>query len=432
MRLPSLRDYLPATSAGRTFAVTSLVNAIGTGLYLTGATVFFIRSVGLSAGQVGLGLAVSGAVGFFATVPIGALADRVGEQRTLVALYVWRAAWFAALAFVHDMAGFTVVSSCLAAAEAATQPMTQAVATATTDPSDRTRTMAIVRTVRNIGFSAGALLAAPLLAANSKPAYQGMMLATALAFLLSAALLRTLRLPRHGGAQRKIGPLAAMKGFRDWRYLWLSGLNGVISLHATLLSVALPLWALQATRVSAGFVPMLILANTVLSIVLQVPLSRIAEREGGALRALRYGGFALAACSVVLATAGAPSSALEGGALLLLACVLLTLGEMWQSVGGWDLSDEFAPADSKGVYLSVFSLGNTGQRIVGPALVTGGVIAAGWAGWLALAAVFVVASVLVTPATRALERAKADSRRSTSQEPVAAVPPTVHAERQNA
>ncbi|WP_260610601.1 MFS transporter [Streptomyces sp. WAC06614] len=403
-RRVSLSDYVPATAAGRTFALTTLINAVGTGLFLAGSTVFFIRSVGLSAAQIGAGLAVSGIVGFLATVPIGALSDRIGARRTLVGLQLWRAVFFVALAFVHGPLGFTVVASCLAAAEGATMPMTQAVAADTTEESDRTRTMAIVRTVRNIGFSLGALLAAPLLSAESVWAYRGIVLGTAAAFVASALMLALLKLARRSAAQRKLGPLTALKGFRDWRYLTLAGLNGVLNLHTTVLSVGLPLWVVQATGVPAGFVPVLVLVNTVLSIVLQVPVSKGAERPGGAARALRLGGIALAGCTLALAVAGAGPSPLAAGALLLVACVALTFGEMWQAVGGWDLSYAFAPEDRRGIYLSVFSLGNTGQRIVGPALVTGVVIAAGPAGWIGLGALFCLAAAAVTPVTRALER----------------------------
>ncbi|MYS18501.1 MFS transporter, partial [Streptomyces sp. SID4982] len=52
------RAYVPATPNGRAFAVISLVNAIGTGLYLAASAVFFVRSVGLSPAEVGTGLAV--------------------------------------------------------------------------------------------------------------------------------------------------------------------------------------------------------------------------------------------------------------------------------------------------------------------------------------------------------------------------------------
>ncbi|MFD4543321.1 MFS transporter [Streptomyces bauhiniae] len=399
MKLPSPREYIPATAAGRSFAVTSLINAIGTGLYLAGSAVFFVRSVGLTAAQVGLGLAVSGVVGFLTTVPIGALADRFGARPTLVVLQLWRAGGFVALAFAEGMVSFTVVSCCLAAAEAATQPMTQAVASATTEGTDRTRTMAIVRTV---GFSLGALLAAPLLAADRVWTYRGIVLGTAAAFVLSAAMLSRVRTVTAATVQKKVNPLAALRDFRDWRYLLLTALNGVLNLHTTILLVGLSLWALQATEVPVGFLPVLILINTLVSIVLQVPISRLVDREGGAERALRLGGLALTACCLALAVAGAPSSAAVAGAVLLAACVLLTFGEMWQAVGSWELSYDFAPEDRKGVYLSVFSLGNTGRRIVGPALITGGVLAAGPAGWIALGAVFGVAGLLVTPVTRML------------------------------
>ncbi|MEU3281640.1 MFS transporter [Streptomyces antibioticus] len=402
MKLPSPREYIPGTAAGRSFAVTSLINAIGTGLYLAGSAVFFVRSVGLTAAQVGLGLAVSGVVGFLTTVPIGALADRFGAKPTLVVLQLWRAGGFVALAFAEGMVSFTVVSCCLAAAEAATQPMTQAVASATTEGTDRTRTMAIIRTVRNVGFSLGALLAAPLLAADRVWTYRGIVLGTAAAFVVSAAMLSRVRTATAATVQKKVNPLAALRDFRDWRYLLLTALNGVLNLHTTILSVGLSLWALQATEVSAGFLPVLILINTLMSIVLQVPISRLVDRQGGAERALRLGGLALTACCLALAAAGAPSSAAVAGAVLLAACVLLTFGEMWQAVGGWELSYDFAPEDRKGVYLSVFSLGNTGQRIIGPALITGGVLAAGPAGWIALGAVFGLAGLLVTPVTRML------------------------------
>ncbi|MEI7029454.1 MFS transporter [Streptomyces pratensis] len=396
------RDYVPASPAGRTFAVISMVNAVGSGLFLAASAVFFVRAVGLTPVEVGAGLAVSGIVGFLTTVPIGALADRFGARRTLIVLQLWRACGFAALCLVHGPVGFTVVSSCLAMAEAATQPMTQAVASATVARTDRTRTMAIIRTVRNVGFSLGALLAAPLLAADSLWAYRSIVLGTAAVFVASALMLTRLRVEGADTIQRKVGPLAALKDFRDWRYLLLTGLNGVLNLHVTILAVGIPLWVISSTSMPAGLLPGLVLINTLMSIALQVPIARAAEREGGASRALLLGGFAMVLCCVALAAAAGPASAWAAAAVLVTACVLLTFGEMWQATGGWELSYSFAPEDRKGIYLSVFSLGGTSQRILGPALITSVVIAAGPAGWLGLAVVFCLAALLVTPVTRLL------------------------------
>ncbi|HEY5835764.1 MFS transporter [Streptomyces sp.] len=401
--MPSPREYVPATAAGRTFALTALISSVGTGLYLAGSTVFFVHSVGLTNAQVGIGLAVAAVFGFLATVPIGMVADRIGPHRTLIATQMWQTGCFVGLAFVHGPAGFTVVSSCLVAAQGSTSPLTQAVVAQTSEQEDRMRTMASIRTVRNIGFSVGALLAVPLLSGASTWSYRGIVLGNALAFVVSAALLSRLRLPRAAEGRRSGNQLSALRGFRDWRYLGLTALNGVLSLHMTILSLGIPLWTLQATKAPATVVSVLVFTNTVLAVVLQVPMSRGADDGPGAARALLRGGIALAGCCVALALAHGPAAP-TAIALLFVACVLLTLGELWQAVGGWQSSYLYAPADRKTTYLSVFNLGTTGQGIVGPSLVTTAVIGSGQAGWLGLGAVLVLAAFLVRPVVGLLER----------------------------
>ncbi|MCX4628621.1 MFS transporter [Streptomyces sp. NBC_01443] len=402
----SLRDYVPATAAGRTFALTSLISATGTGLFLAGSAVFFVRSVGLSSEQVGVGLAAAAAVGFLTTVPIGALGDRIGVHRTLIGLQLWRAAWFVVLAFVEGPVAFTVVASCLAMAEAATSPVSQAVVAAVTGDTDRTRTVAVIRTVRNVGFSLGSLLAVPLLAGGGVWCYRMIVLGNAAAFVFSATLLGRIDVPRSAARQRAEGPLAGIRGFRDWRYLALTAVNGVLTLHMTILSIGIPLWVVQATAVPGEYVPLVVLANTVLVVLLQVPFAKGVERPGGALRALRLGGLALAACCLCLGLA-ADRALPAAFALVAAAGVLMTLGELWQSAGGWELSYEYAPEPRRGIYLAVFSLGTTGQEIVGPALITSVVIATGLLGWAALAVLFCLATLLAGPTTAALNRRSA-------------------------
>ena len=76
-----LRGYIPDRGAGRTLALATFIDATGTGLFLAGAAIFFVRSIGLTAAQVGLGLSVGAAVGFATTVPIGVLLrDRDGGE----------------------------------------------------------------------------------------------------------------------------------------------------------------------------------------------------------------------------------------------------------------------------------------------------------------------------------------------------------------
>jgi dipeptide/tripeptide permease len=91
------------------------------------------------------------------------------------------------------------------------------------------------------------------------------------------------------------------------------------------------------------------------------------------------------------------------GTVVLLAAgmVLLTLGELYQVAGGVSVSYDLAPRDRQGEYLAVFSLGTAAMYMVGPALVTIGVVERGMFAWLGLAAVFLVAGFFVRPAVEA-------------------------------
>ena len=64
---------VPSGPTGRRLAVMALIDASGTGAFLAVSAVFFTRSVGLSAAQVGLGLALAACLGLATAVPIGAV-----------------------------------------------------------------------------------------------------------------------------------------------------------------------------------------------------------------------------------------------------------------------------------------------------------------------------------------------------------------------
>lgn len=394
IRLP--RGYLPATAEGRAFAVVALVDSAGTGLYLAGSTIFLVRAAGLSNAVIGLGLAAGGAVSLLASVPLGTLTDRWGARRMLIGFQAWRAAWFTALAFVHNGVAFVVVSCCLGLVERGVSPATQAVVSAAVPGQDRTATMASIRSVRNTGFSLGALAAAPLLASQSVIGYRAVILADAMSFALVVALLTRLRVDTKPAPVRR-GPLAFLGDFRDWRYLGLTGLNGILVVHTTLLSVALPLWTVRATAAPVVVVPFLVGLNTVLAIALQVPFSRRVSGLAGIKRALRRAGLALIGCCAALAAAAYVGPI---AAVLLLAAgtILLTGGELWQSAGAWEASYRYAPEGRKAEYLGVFGLGPAVQAIAGPPLIA--LVVVGWAapGWAVLAGLVAV-TVLAVPRT---------------------------------
>lgn len=409
-----LRDYVPPGPVGRRLALISFIDSVGTGLFLAGSAVFAVLHVGLSNTQLGWAMSAAGLVGLVAGIPLGRLGDRIGPRRLLVALQLWRAVCFSALAFAGDIYVFTLTTCCLALAEAAVSPLTQVVVAAAVGDEERVRTMAILRTLRNAGFSVGALAAAPLLTAGTVWALRSVVLVDAASFVVAALVLARLRLAAHVPAPPGEGSvLKSLAGLRDLPYLRLAGLNSVLLLHMTLLSVGIPLWVVSGTDAPVGVVAVLTAVNTVMAVLLQVPLSRRAEDEAGSVRCLALAGVALAVCCVALAGAGAVGRVPAVG-LLVAAMIAMTLGEILQSAGAWELSYRHAPPERRTEYLSVFNLGFSVQEIAGPVLFTGVVIALGGWGWLALGCVFVLAGVLVRPVADRLTAARARTRTESS------------------
>lgn len=395
--------YVPDRGAPRRLALVTLVDAMGTGLFLAGAVLFFVRTIGLAPAQVGLGLSIAGAVAFVTTVPLGVVGDRLGPRRLLVLVQLWHAACLVALVFVSDIVWFTVVASLLSIADRAGPPLMQTVVARAVDDGDRVRNMAILRSIRNVGFSMGALLAAPLLVANSTSAFRAIMLGDALSFVVATVILTHVPLRQVAVVRRSSLFGTAPASFRDRPYVRFTALNSVLTLHITLLALGIPLWLISATSAPAALVAVLLLVNTMMVVVLQVPLSQPATVSGGASRMLRLAGLMLAACSLSLAVA-AHVGPWVAVLLLALATALMTMGEIWQTVGAWELAHLHADPERQAQYLSVFSLSIVAQDIFGPVLVTGAVIGAGTAGWLGLAGLFLVATALVGPTTAPLQR----------------------------
>lgn len=396
----------------RVFVVVSLLDSLGTGLYLAGSAVYFVRMVGLSPAQLGLGMTIAGCAGFLATVPIGLLADRLGAKRVLTGLQLWLALTFTCLAFVDGPLAFAVVCSLMVMAECSAPPMIQAVVADLMQGSGQVTAMARIRTVRNIGYAAGSLLAVPLMATDARWAFQALLIANAASYVVAALLLRRVKLratvrtaPRPTGAARRRPRLP--RGLGDRRFLAVTGINGVLVLHSAVLNVGLPLWIVQNTKAPVVTVPLLFALNSVLVIGLQMRFSRGAETPGRSRRVLYYAGVALAATCVLFALSSRPGP-VGAVVLLTLAVLALTAGELWQAIAGWALPVDHAPEGRRAEYLSVFNLGVTVQGILGPLLVTVLLTLQG-TGWLLLAGAFALCAVLAGPVVAALERSRTPS-----------------------
>ncbi|MEU6083349.1 MFS transporter [Streptomyces sp. NPDC047108] len=375
--------------AEKRLAAAALVQSLGIGLFMASSMAFFTRHVGLSPNQVGVGLALAGAVALGVSLGGGVLADRFGARRVLAALYVCRAVCCTAYGLVTNYWQFMVVTLFAIAADRAAPPVLQAlVAASVTDQPQRTRLLAVINVVRNCGLGAGAMAASAALLSDTLFAYRVTLVAIGAAFLGGAALV--LRIPEQAAAPVRDKDKAKRSALPDRRYLLLTGLNFLLSFFDALLLVAMPVWVLEHTDASRATVSILFAVNTGLVVLLQIPVSKLAQGLRRTSRMMTYAGVALAVSSLCFAGAGA-AHGWWAVAWLFAAVVALSLGEVVANSAGWDLSIALAPPEARGRYLSVFNLGNAGQRVLGPVVVTGLLLSTGTVGWVGAAVVFLVA-----------------------------------------
>jgi MFS family permease len=395
VRIPGLD--VPRES--RLLVFIGLVDAVGTGLYIAGFAVFFTRSAGMTAVEVGIGFTVANACGLLMMTPIGMLADRIGPRAASILLHYWRGVGFIAFAFVHDFGTFLVVSCFVGIPTRAIDPVSQMYVDRHIGKELRVRVMAVMRVVYNLGFSIGGVLTTVILLIDTRPAFLVIVVGNGVTFLVAGLLLARVPLLADDPPNRRTAR-GWPRSLRQGRYLVVTGLNAVLVLNTTVLTMGIPLWVATRTEAPVAVVGPLVVVNTVLVVLLQVRLSKGTEtREGGA-RALLRAAFAFAGCVALLALSGLLNAV---GAVLVVvaATVLLTFGELWQFAGRLSVSYALAPRDRQGEYLSVFWLGSAAALMVGPLLITVGVVERGPVGWLALAGVFVVTGLLIGPAVAA-------------------------------
>jgi MFS family permease len=372
------------------FSFSSFVDAVGTGTFMAGQALFFVRTVGLTAAQVSIGVTAAALLGLLATMPWGHAARRFGAKPIYVLLLAARGVCFVAYVFVHNFPEYMVLACLIGMMSQPASPIQQEMVARVTDGVERQQALGWIRSTRNLGFTVGAGIAAVASTTALPGGYRLIVLVNAASFFGAAALSATISVPK-SAPKAKAGALSGTRGMlRDRRYFSLILVNGALTSHMILLGVGLPLWILKRTPLPPVAVPMTIIINTVLAVIFQVPVANRIRSSLSAGKALVLTGFLLAGCCA--AAAGLPFlRGAAGIAVAALAAVLLTAGELVQSAAGWKLSFDLAPEDDqRPVYLARFSLALTGNRLLLPLLLTAVVFPLGGLGWLLLGGVLVL------------------------------------------
>ncbi|MFB7913294.1 MFS transporter [Streptomyces sp. NPDC056061] len=378
-----MKSLLPPPGPARLLTVITMVMTLGQGLWMALSSIYAVTVLHLTIGQLGISVSVAAAIVLLCSIPLGHLADRAGPRTVQIWSFLVLAVLTCALLFATDFWPYMVIISVQGIAYRSGRSARKAMIAGLIPSADRVTVLAQVRAASNASVAVGACLAGLVLAAGSRVAFQGAVGFIALTFLVTGLL--TFKEPPVPPVPASAGPALAV--LRDGPYLAFAALDGLLTTHAILLDVVLPLWVLQHTGAPRWASAAILLLNTVLVVAVQTRAARGADHPAAAARASLQGAGCVAAACLVFA--------LSDGVSLAPACLLLAvgavahaLGEVRQAAGSWGIAFDLAPDHAQGQYQATHAMGADIGKMIAPAVFTWLVLDHGALGWVVLAAVF--------------------------------------------
>ncbi|MFD8951372.1 MFS transporter [Streptomyces xanthophaeus] len=358
---------LVRASGGPRYAVALAVDALGTGLLRPFLLLYGVLVLKLSAPAAGIAMTAGIVVGLACMPAVGRWLDRGARSAVVAASMLVRVLGVALL--LATPTGhvwlFTAAALFLGIGNQAWPAAHAALVATVAHGRERDTALAAGRALRNAGMGVGALLATACLAGGAT-ALQALAAVTGLAYLTAAALAWSVRLraqpaaaPAEGGDGNG-GDVPRMRSLLAANVLYAFCLN--------VPEIALPLVLVTQLHASPVWSAAIFVANTVLVVTLQVPVTLLMARFprrtvlalAGVLLSVSYLGF-LVATSLGDGW-GAPAVALVS--------VVCTLGEIVYAGSATALVTVLAPARVLGRTLARFELSTGFGLAVSPAVIT--------------------------------------------------------------
>ncbi|QAY72124.1 MFS transporter [Agromyces protaetiae] len=396
----------------------TLISRVGRGIFLTVTVLYFSLIVGLSPADLAVILAAASGAGVVAAFVGGWLADRWSAKKLIVTFTAIGGTNLVAYVFAHDFWSALVLATLFGFFDQAANSTRSAIIARGFDGESRVQARAVLRTVTNVSIAAGSGLGALALAIGTADAYRTLIVGAGILDLLGLVLL--VRLPARVdapsfGARRVREPVVTETGSldaqatadalaaerRDWRrrspwrdprYLLLTLCSAVFGMQFGVGELAVPLWITHETDAPNVLVAVLLVINTLVVVLFQVPLSRGTHDLRVAARAAAVAAWLMAAaCVVYAAAAGLPVG--FAVAVLVVAALAHAFAEVLSQAGGWGLSFELADPARAGAYQGVYGMGYSVGALSAPLVINATALSHGFAGWVALGAIFLASGL---------------------------------------
>jgi MFS family permease len=373
--------------------VGGVVNSLGNGIVVPFIVIYLHNVRGISFAEAGFALAFGGVAALATGLLAGSTVDRIGGRNTLLFGLLLQAAALLMFPLIREPWQAFALLGLEGAGTACFWPGQSTLLARLTPAEDRHSAYALQRVSMNLGVGLGALVGGLIATTSDPSSFTRLFLLDAATFAVFAIVLSTISEPRavepEGGGDRAGGYRTVL---RDRSFVALLGLNVLFVAVGYEVFALLPPFAKNYADVSERWVGFIWLANTLLIVLIQLPVAKALEgRRRMAALALMSVLWAVAA--LIVLAAGELLTATSAALVFVLATMVFGVGETLQGPTQAPLVADLSPEHLRGRYFGLSAMSWSAGSILGPAV--GGPLL-GWhpdAVWPIAAAVCLIAAV---------------------------------------
>jgi MFS family permease len=367
-----LRTYFPPLPRSvTTLQVGGLVNAFGNGITLPFLFIYLHNVRGIGLGIVGLIVGTHAVVSIVAGPLFGILIDRVGGRRMLGIALGILAGGYALYPLVDGAWQGFAVAAITGVGVGGFWPSQSTLIAGLTSPAQRPAAFAMQRVVMNLGIGLGALAGGLIATTESPGSFTVLFLLNSLTFVVYGAVMLALVPPPDLGVRPATAVQAERAGsyrdvLRHRAFVAVIGLNSLFIFAGFSGFELLPVYAKNEAAVSETQIGIVFLVNTIVIVLLQLPVARLAQGRRR-MPALGLLGLLWASAWLVVPLAGSKTA---GAATLLLigAMTIFAVGECLHGAVHAPLVSDLAEPRLLGRYMALSALSWQVGFALGPAV----------------------------------------------------------------
>jgi MFS family permease len=365
-----LRTYFPPLPRSvTTLQVGGLVNAFGNGITLPFLFIYLHNVRGIGLGVVGLVVGAHALTSIVAGPIFGVLIDRFGGRRMLGTALAILAIGYALYPLVHDAWQGFLVAAVTGVGVGGFWPSQSTLIAGLTAPEQRPAAFGMQRVVMNLGIGLGALTGGLIATTESPGSFTVLFLLNSLTFVVYAGVMLALvPSPELGGGPASTGERAG--SYRDVlrhrAFVAVIGLNALFIFAGFSGFELLPVYAKNEAAVSETQIGLVFLVNTIVVVLLQLPVARLAQGRRR-MPALGLLGLLWAAAWLIVPVAGSKTAS-AATLLFIGAMVIFAVGECLHGAVHAPLVTDLAEPRLLGRYMALSALSWQAGFALGPAV----------------------------------------------------------------